>query len=350
MQLPSSNDLPIHHLAASFKNTSATYKFYWFLSIIQFAEQSHFKIQKSDLFAKMLANAWFTVNFFRVSFGSQDVIQQSIRQIKVLEDIPIEGNQETIFKILTSTSEPETLKILRHFDKNVPHWFLSHWFSNTKLRSDIYKESSLPESLSLYALFQDHIIVNPIWRDYLQSNAGVLKGFCYWNLALFLQGKNPNVPDIPSKLFKPAVRGSLSDQRKFWNLVFDEVEFITCIYSGERLLKGDYAVEHFIPYNFISHDLIWNLIPANKKFNSSKSDKLPSMERYFDSFFSIQKKAIEIVSRRESKHKLLQDYLTIFPDLKIVSTQPESFTKEKFRETIQPLITIASNNGFQFLP
>ena len=47
-------------------------------------------------------------------------------------------------------------------------------------------------------------------------------------------------------------------------------------------------MEHFIPYSFVSHDLIWNLIPADKKFNNSKSDKLPSLNKYFEPFFILQ--------------------------------------------------------------
>uniref|UniRef100_UPI0040483A9D HNH endonuclease domain-containing protein n=1 Tax=Mariniflexile sp. TaxID=1979402 RepID=UPI0040483A9D len=59
----------------------------------------------------------------------------------------------------------------------------------------------------------------------------------------------------------------------------DELGSVDCIYTGEKLIKGNYAVEHFIPYSFVSHDLIWNLIPADKSFNSSKSNRLP-IKRY----------------------------------------------------------------------
>jgi hypothetical protein len=172
----------------------------------------------------------------------------------------------------------------------------------------------------------------------------VLKDFCYWNLVIFLQAKNPSVPDIASKLIKPAVRNSLIKQRtQFWDIVIKELGAITCIYTGEKLTVGNYAVEHFIPYSFVSHDLIWNLIPANKSFNSSKSDKLPSLEKYFKPFYTLQKTAVEIVKHKNPKNKLLEDYLTILPDL------DENFSFEKFKERIQPLITIASNNGFEFL-
>jgi len=344
MQLPKSNELPINLLAASFNNTSATYKFYWLISILQAVEEGNLKISKRDLFAHMISNAWYIVNYFHVSFGKQDLIQQAIYSVTEIENIPIDENQQSVFQKLALSSNKETAAQLWHFNKNVPHWFLSPWFPK-KDKTEIYRASTSFSENCLYALNDDAIEINPNWEKYLTSNARVLKDFCYWNLALFLQSKNPNVPDIPNKLIKPALRSGLTKQRtQFWDLVLDKLGSVECIYTGKELVIGNYAVEHFIPYNFVSHNLIWNLIPADKSFNSSKSDKLPPLEKYFDSFFYLQEIAFEIVKEKYPKSKLLQDYLTILPDLN------QSISKAKFRETIQPLITIASNNGFQFMP
>jgi hypothetical protein len=343
MHLPKSNDLPVNLLAACFNNTSATYKYYWLLSILQAVEEGDLKVFKQNLFARMISNAWFTVNYFHVSFGKQDLIQNAIQVINELEGIPIDEKQSIVFQKLSSSTNKITLRQLWHFNKNVPHWFLSPWFLK-KDRNEIYQASKTFSENCLYALHEEEIEINQNWEDYLISNARVLKDFCYWNLALFLQVKNPNVPDIPNKLIKPAQRSSLIKQRtQFWDLVVQELGSVKCIYTGANLTVGNYAVEHFIPYNFVSHDLIWNLIPSDKSFNCSKSDKLPPLERYFAPFFALQEKAIEIVKSKSPNNKLLEDYLTIFPDL------DKNISKEKFRDTIQPLITIASNNGFEYL-
>lgn len=343
MKLPNQNGLPVNLLAACFNNTVATYKFYWLLSILQSVENENLKISKRELFSRIIANAWFTVNYFHVSFGKQDLIQDATHAINEIEKISIDEKRELVFQKLLNTRNSETEKQLWHFNKNVPHWFLSPWFPKMD-KVEIYSASKSFSEKCLYALDNDEIVINPEWKNYLTSNARVLKDFCYWNLALFLQAKNPNVPDIPNKLIKPAVRNNLTQQRtQFWDLVLNELGSVNCIYTGEKLTVGKYAVEHFIPYAFVSHDLIWNLIPADKSFNCSKSDKLPPLEKYFNLFFALQKKAIEIVSVKSPKSKLLEDYLTIFPDLE------KSFSKDKFRETIQPLITIASNNGFEFM-
>jgi hypothetical protein len=343
MQLPNSNSLPVNHLAACFNDTSTTYKFYWLVSILQEVENGNLNIPKRNLFARMISNAWYTVNYFHVSFGKQDLIQQAIEAINQIEKIPIDEKQELVFKKISSSTNKATKRELKHFNKNVPHWFLSPWFRK-KNKNEIYEESKSFSENCLYALYNDYIEINPQWLNYLTSNARVIKDFCFWNLALFLQSKNPNVPDIPNKLIKPAQRSGLTTQRKgFWDLVVKELGSVNCIYTGEKLIIGNYSVEHFIPYNFVSHDLIWNLIPADKSFNSSKSDKLPPLEKYFNSFFDLQKTAIEIVKDKNPKNKFLEDYLTIFPDL------DKNFSEEKFKERIQPLITIASNNGFEFL-
>ena len=57
ISLPLKNTLPLNALASSFNNTSATYKFYWFISLLEEVEKENYKIRKQDLFADMIANA-----------------------------------------------------------------------------------------------------------------------------------------------------------------------------------------------------------------------------------------------------------------------------------------------------
>ena len=196
------------------------------------------------------------------------------------------------------------------------------------------------------ALYNEHIVINPNWVVYLQFNAKMLKDFIYWNLTLFLQTRNPNVPEIANKLIRPPFRGSLTNQRKnYWDIVFKELGTFDCIFTDNALTVEHYALDHFIPHAFVSHDLIWNLVPIDASFNSTKSDKLPNMETHFNSFFNLQKTAFEIISHQSPKSKLLEEYLTIYPDL----SSYLSFDYTKYKESIQPLVTIAHNNGFVYL-
>ncbi len=347
--IPNDERLPVNRLAASFNNTAAAYKFYWFLSLLTEIEEGQYHIPKSRLFSGMVADSWYTINYFKISFGKLDQLHDKVKEIAAVEHIHLDEDRKKIRLRLNNSSRLATQKLLWHFDKQVPYRFLSPWFPGfAENRSAVYQASANFENDCLYAVNQTHITVNPLWIDYLSRNAGILKGFCYWKLSLYLQKHNPNVPDIPNKLVKAAKRNSLLKQRKVWNMVMGELGGLDCIYTNTRLDQHSFAVEHFIPYAFVSHDLFWNLIPANSLFNSSKSDKLPSMTLYFDAFYKLQKTAIEIIKHKMPKEKLLEDYLGIFPDLESVKELPDHY-KDKFKNTIEPLITIAANNGFEYM-
>jgi hypothetical protein len=346
MSLPYDQNLPVNELASVFANTSASYKFYWFLAILELVEQGHTYIPKRMLFARMISNSWYSVNYFHVSFGKQDLIQDSVKAIINIENLTINENRTIINSVLENTQNMQSVKILNHFDKNVPHWFISSWFPGN--RNDIYSLSQDFEHGCIYRLEKDFIEINPIWISYLRLNSKILKDFCFWNLSLFLQKRNLNVPDIPNKISKAITRNSLIRQTNdYWRLVFNELGAVDCIFTNKKLVfeEKKYALDHFVPHAFVSHDLIWNLIPIDKTFNSSKSDKLPSLDRYFDKFYTLQKTAYEIVKSYNSTNKYLEEYITIFPDLDGNS----GFDYLRYKETIQPLITIASNNGFSYM-
>jgi hypothetical protein len=352
--LPSNSSLPVNLLASCFNSTSATYKFYWFISLIEAVEHGEHYIKKQDLFARMIANAWYTVNYFNVSFGKQDQLQRAIEQLIVLENLSIDEKKTTIIDRLKASSKTSTHRLLRYFDGEVPYRFLSPWFPTAKGdKKQVYNLSQSFFNDTLYAVNEQEVIINPKWITYLSENSGILKSFCYWHLSLYLQKHNPNVPDIPNKLIKPPLRNGLSKQRKdFWDIVIHHNGPVNCIYTKKQLDIGDYAVEHFVPYAFVSHDLLWNLIPADKSFNSSKCDKLPSMLHHFDSYFDLQLLGVKTIlnnAHNKNTEKLLQDYLTLIPDLSDFANLNNEVLKSKFKDNIGPLITIASNNGFEFM-
>jgi hypothetical protein len=346
MNLPFSENLPVNRLASVFASTSATYKFYWFLAILELVEEGNTAISKRKIFSRMISNSWYTVNYFHISFGKQDLIQEAVTSILKIENLTINENKSKIIAVLENTINILTIRILNHFDKNVPHWFISPWFSGN--RNSIYLQSQNFDNGCLYSLEKDFININPLWSSYLKSNSKILKDFCYWNLSLFLQKRNPNVPDIPNKLIKSVSRNSLTKQtNEYWKPVFQELGSVECIFTGNKLIFDDkkFALDHFVPHAFVSHDLMWNLIPIDKWFNSSKSDKLPSIDKYFDKFFNLQKTAFEIVKYQNSKNKFLEEYLTILPNLYDLNV----FDYKRYKESIQPLLTIASNNGFFYM-
>jgi len=76
------------------------------------------------------------------------------------------------------------------------------------------------------------------------------------------------------------------------------------------------------------------------------------MAQHFDPYFDLQMLGLKTVlgnAHNKNTEKLLQDYLTFIPDLVDFGSLDISVLKAKFKDNIQPLITIASNNGFEYL-
>jgi hypothetical protein len=302
------------------------------------------RIPKKRIFAGMVAHAWYTVQYFQIKFGPHDLLHGAIKSIQKHygeHTLPIDATKEEIITLLMHSESKEIISLLSHFNSNVPHKFLSPWLGSGSAAS-IYLMSQNNYALPPYALYKDEILVQPNWFDYFNNNQGILKAFTFWNLAKFLQVRNPNVPDIIDKLERPILRKSLNAHKlNYWDIYLKESPEENCIYSGNKLQIGAYAVEHFIPHQFVAHDLMWNLIPADPVFNSVKGSKLPPLEVYFDKFFCMQKKAVNFFREKDSTNSFLVDYLMVFPDL--------NFEKQSFLEIVQPLWSIARNNGFRIL-
>jgi len=349
--LPYNTNLPVNLLASVFNRTTATYKFYWFISILEILAEKPNKldIPIRSILTRMICNAWYPVHYFKISFGVSDRLRQNIIEIQKHTEIPFDASKEKINQILTNTIENRILNLVLHFNKCVPYRFLSPWFPKTNDR-DVVKFSSKFLNRCLYKidLLTEKIQINPDWENYLIANNKILKDFCYWNLIQYLQTKNSNVPNIANKLIKPITRDSMVQQRKYWDLVFNSSKNINCIYTREVLSSSDYALEHFIPWSFVSHNLIWNIVPVTRSVNSSKSNRLPDINHFFEPFVNVQKKAIQTVWRLQPRNKILEDYLVLGETIPIVANMPMPEFQIKYQKLIMPLIQIAENMGFEY--
>ena len=153
--------------------------------------------------------------------------------------------------------------------------------------------------------------------------------FTYWNLMQFLQARNPNVPAISSKLIRPESRSSLANQHRYWNKVIQIGGPVRCIYTGHELYPSDYELDHFIPWSFVSHDLLWNLIPADGSINSSKSNYLPDLDIYLPKLAKLQHHSLKVSIQANYQPTILEEFL------------------EVYRRTFGPMHQIALNMGFE---
>ena len=102
MQVPQSDILTTNCLGKVFSKTVATYKFFWFVSILQIhARTGDLRINVWDIVIRMVANAWYPIHYFRLSFGKSDSLFDIVMELHRITQIPIDANAETIIEALT---------------------------------------------------------------------------------------------------------------------------------------------------------------------------------------------------------------------------------------------------------
>lgn len=353
--IPQREALSTGCLSRVFRDTVATYKYYWFISLLDVCvHHRQLRIPIWELITRMVANAWYPIHYFRLSFGKSDSMYGAIGRLRELTGLPVDADLQQVQQTLKSCvdrGDTSVKQVLRVFTRNVPYRFLMPWIGTTDNREMMLRSQRF-ENGALYGLFQDGkgelmVEVNPVWQDYLAEHYRILLDYTYWNLTNFLQVRNPNVPNIPSKLVRPEQRRPLTRQHKFWDAVIGASGPLRCIYSGRLLVAGQYDLDHFIPWSFVTHDLAWNLLPADPSVNSSKSDRIPDLAHYLPGMASLQRRALETYAGLGREDRLLEDYLSLgysVPDLLDLSS--EQFY-EVFYRTFSPIAQIASNMGFE---
>lgn len=365
-QFPYSKELPTECLAACFNDVTNSYKFYWFLSILEHIKKAPkgepLIIPIKNLLADMIASVWFPTNYFRLSFGKQDRLSQIALDIKEISNLSGGAKKgEIIHEIFIQVQKKSELtEEILSVGRFVPFRFIRPFFSKElkgksdsqvdKLIVQLAEESFFDVSHPCLYRFIDSpeksIEIQPNWLDYLQAHIQILTGFCMWHLLTYLQKNNPNVPNIACKLFEPTQR-NLKQARTFWDLVFEHLGEIRCIYSEYPMSKDNFSLDHFLPWSFVAHDLLWNIIPTPKNINSAKNDNLPDIDKYFDRFAQLQYKAFSLALDLQ-KTELIEDYRLLFPtqDLSESSTFPLGYFRQTLANTIVPQIQIAKNMGF----
>lgn len=352
MQIPQSELLTTNRLGKVFNKTVATYKYFWFVSIMQIhTKTNNLRIDVWDIVIRMIANAWYPIHYFRLSFGKSDSLFDIVMELQNNTKIPVDANVELIVQELTSRINERKIKsLLNTLTLNVPYRFLRPWIDTSDNR-DMVRRSQTFENGCLYALYKDtrefYIELNPVWDAYLHTHYNILVDFAYWNLTLFLQVRNPNVPAIPNKLIRPEVRNSLSKQHNYWDMVMNIGGPIRCIYTNLDLHPGDYDLDHFIPWSFVSHDLLWNLIPSDGSINSSKSNKLPDLDFYLPKFADLQHHSLQIILNANREPKVLEDFISLGYTAKELANMDDVHFREIYERTFNPINQIALNMGFE---
>lgn len=350
-----------YYLGQVFSNTTNSYKLFWFLGLLSLIKKtSETSFFLDDVLCEMVTIAWHPVCFYRLSLGRQDKLQEVITEIRAISGLPPNAEAHEIQKFLNSSTDIQAqLNLIARY---VPTRFLTPWFARqlrgvpdsrrTSLIETLAKQSRHMLSASLYYIDNEtttkRICLNESWKSFLIENIGVVQGFAEYCLSLYLQRRNPNIPGIINKLQSPTER-YLRGARRFWYEVKKQLEnnskgdIFKDIYS-KKTLTDSFSVDHFLPWSFVAHDLLWNLTPVEKSTNSSKGDSLPDVDIYLPRLAKLHRESIIAV---QHKPRLIEDFTDFFKqDVAGVISLSESAFIIKYKEGMRPQVQIAKNQGF----
>lgn len=366
--LPPSERVNVSVLSQIFDNTTNSYKYLFFLSILDILRRRNFDtlspISFQEIIIEMLANAWYPHNYFKLSFGTQDQIANKLDSLNLAIGEPILQFRDPDKKLLRKTIQEQNLDdIVTFIGRYVPYRLIRPFFSQETRGLKDYDVNPTIINLAksqfniqkpLYCFNAEKlkdcnaIILNQDWIEYIAKNYSIVRAWVFWEWLNYMQSKNINIPNIVNKLFIPQQRNSLSKQIQYWKLILNNQK-LRCIYSQIELDKDNISLDHYLPWSFVAHDQLWNLIPTTPSVNSSKSNNIPA-EKYFTNFVKLQHQGLTIYAQNNSRKKWLncaEDYIA---ELKV--SQADDLLKleiliNAYQPTIKSLISLASIQGFK---
>lgn len=368
-QLPRSSLVNVSALTRLFSDTTNSYKYLFFLSLLDILRRNHFAIESvrfETLIVEMLANAWFPHTFFKLSFGTQDKIAQKLDSLDLVIDEPIIRFRDTDKTLLRQAISSQNLKdVITHLQKYVPYRLIIPFVENALGEVNRGRGDDLERAMPAIAdrCFESHkplykfdatqlkdcqgIIIHSDWANYLEQHYAIIRGWTAWEWLTYMQKRNPSTPAIANKLFMPLKRDSLGKQTDYWKIVMQSQE-LRCIFSDKVIDPKRFSLDHYLPWSFVAHDQLWNLVPIIPEVNSAKSNRLPA-EEYFEKFVSVQHQGLIATHSQLSTSQWNKRVETYLSDLGIADQShllDRQSLENAYASVVKPLISLAASQGF----
>jgi Uncharacterized protein conserved in bacteria len=308
------NNLDTDKFARMFNNKAQSYKFYWFEAILNLTKASEEDLTFEAVIDEMICEAWHTVTHYHLRLGptvngnAENFLEHAINTLnRVISDLPQNPSKEELKQAIRQCDK-ELKKDKTRLTDYVPYKLLYPFFDVEGMEEGLsYIKNDKHSRLIAYMaklsgkenLFytildgvglQKKIRLNPHWRKFLLKNFSVIQEWVQYKKAQFLQDRNPGVPGIIYKIYPENEELRKLDQaRDLWKTVagFTGVP-IKEIYTGQDIPIEMLSIDHFVPRSYVSNDELWNLIPMRKSLNSSKNNKLPLWDKFFEPFAKYQ--------------------------------------------------------------
>lgn len=354
--LQRASPLRTSELAAAFRSTSSSYKYYWFLALLENLPNLDGPIPVTRIIRSMVVLAWFSVAQYRLSLGQTDRLQLCVLALQSHAGLAGVTAPKGLEAALDAW--PELPRWSEELARFVPGRFIGAWFAETARRRpydrrgarDVAEASNdawgTPAEAP-YRLFDSDGVqmleVSPAWQRWLTDNLGLARSHAQLHLCRYLQARNPGIPGIIDKM-EPPGRRLLAGPRRWWlELIAQGGMFATDLYTGAPL-GPEFDLDHFLPWTFVAHDEPWNLAPTSAAVNRSKGDRIPDIDVYLPRLAHLHADIIVACELPPAMARSYSDFLRL--DIAGDRASIRDEITGRYRDRLAPLAQIAAGQGF----
>ena len=321
------NTLDIRSFMLMLKDPSYCYKFYWLEAIVTLISEGITETTFNEIIDEMICKAWYSVREFHIHLSGlgqnnevRDGLERAILKLSELSDLPANASRVEIKNAIRQHNS-ELRPAKEQLTNMVPYramagFFASAgvdsipWDSVTKMRETIttfsYDVTPLPYQLGSSSKLSKEVSFHPDWMRMIQDYTVSILGWIQYEKVKWLQNNNPEVPGLVYKLLPMDERmRKLGKVRKLWEGIL-ETRQIMDVFTGKPIQPDQYDVDHFIPWSFVMNDELWNLMPMDPSLNSSKSNRLPQWDPFYQRFSDNQYTLYQMIHDKPVIHKLYE--------------------------------------------
>ena len=365
-QVPYDENLKIEYFSHVFDRNriSNCYKYFWLMAILRKISPDKTVFTYDELITEMVADAWYMVAEYHLRLGptnTTDNLEEAVKYVYLdlnKEKIPSTEKREILVAYLSNLIDKKYQDYKSKLIFNVPYCMQSPFYDPTLKKPSQYTIDIINSQKRLFYYFAKYnglnteITISDEWLGYLYRNKAILIDWVRYNLIGYLQDRNPSVPGIADKILPPYKR-KLEKAKVYWKAVIMADGSLRDIYGGNLLSDIDISLDHFVPWQYVAHDELWNLHPTTKSINSSKSNGLPEWDLYFDPLYRLEYLSYTLSKENEkiaeafdkvSKYHLNNEEIarTLY-----CTGLTEGDFGERLSNVIRPIYNAAKNSGFR---
>ncbi len=320
------NQLDISSFILMLKDPSYCYKFYWLEAIVNLITEDVTETTFNDIIDEMICNAWYSVREFHIHLSGlgpdgdvRDGLERAVLKLSELSELPANASKVEIRNAIKK-NDKELRKAKEQLTNMVPYRAMAGFFSNagvtvpwdsvTKMKETLssfsYEVTALPYTLGGSSKLGKEVRFHPDWVKMIRDYTASILGWIQYEKVKWLQNNNPEVPGLVYKLLPMDEKmRKLGKVRDLWEGILS-IRPITVVFTDKPIIKGQYDIDHFIPWSFVMNDELWNLMPMDSSLNSSKSNRLPQWDPFYKRFSDNQYILYRLINEQPGIHKLYE--------------------------------------------